>query len=425
MFSPARLTFQLVLLAVPTVAHAATIEFVGNSTVSGDYLVLKDVATVRTGDAETTQRLENAVLGPAPSPGRRTSLDAAAVRSRLRALNFDVASFDFSGHSRIVVTGEAVEKSRPALTITRPETPVRDWQVKRAEQLLVDEFRRHLRHRAPELGLVDVTLEVPRDAAPAIIEARVGGYQFTGGGPNWNEPQSITVRYIGRERQVRESTIAVDVQPLPHVLVAAQDLPRGHVIRAENLTQRQIENAADGLADPRLLVGKETRKAIRTGNVVASSDVRSVPLVRANDIVTLVSRSGGIAVQSYARARRDGALGDEIAVQTIEKRELLVGRVTGYHEVEIVTAGSQPSNANARTTATVPGFRFESGPRQGRLDGRSAAPQPASLAASSSVRPESQTGMTAPKPLVPEANTRPRVSSNSKLVLRTAVPGSY
>jgi len=107
--------------------------------------------------------------------------------------------------------------------------------------------------------------------------------------------------------------------PVPEVDVAvpAHEIARGAVLSESDLTYKAVpstranESIARSIAD---LVGLEARRALRTGELIRTIDVKPHALVAKGATVTMVFESGGVTLSSTGRAMADGAEGDVISV---------------------------------------------------------------------------------------------------------------
>src|SRR5690606_34127807 len=105
--------------------------------------------------------------------------------------------------------------------------------------------------------------------------------------------------------------------------------------------------AAAVLDHPDQVIGRETTRSLSAGQSLTADDVQNVPLIRTGDIVTVYSRKPGVVVRMEAKARSGGALGDQVILMTLDGREKLQARVTGFHQAEVVGSSSSQSNAPA------------------------------------------------------------------------------
>lgn len=312
-----------------TALAAAPLELPANAVASGP--------VVTAGDLFTSEQLAAAfgtdagdvaavMIAPAPADGRVAPIAAADVAARLRS-HLARHGSELVGPPRVVVRSDsaAVIAPRPAAATVAPG---RTRLTRRLETLARD----YLAAAAPELGRVTLAVELTDDAVRAWPHG--DDLILTGGTAPYTGPQTFRVR----DRQAGpETPIRVRVEQQPFRLAAAHDLPRGTVLAARDLVWTQKPG---GTADPEELVGKQLTRSLRGGEPIAPEAVESVPLVKANNVVSAVIRRPGLAVRRLMRARGEGARGDFVPLSPLEGgRDRLVGRVVGFQEVEVVTAG--------------------------------------------------------------------------------------
>ncbi len=120
----------------------------------------------------------------------------------------------------------------------------------------------------------------------------------------------------------------------------------GEVIREDDLGWKQIDNTEGLLTKVEEIVGKEAKKGLHADDPLRADDVRTIPLVRSNDIVTGIWQKGGIRIMEQFKAKSDGGKGDVITLIQLTGREQVLGKVTDVHEAMIVSADA------VRTTKT-------------------------------------------------------------------------
>jgi flagella basal body P-ring formation protein FlgA len=352
----------LLAAAIARPAEAALVRLKRAATVSQAVVTLADVADVADADPDEMRRLGEITLCPAPAPGGETQIEFATIRSRLQAHGVDLARIEFSGSSAVTVAATAAETPRPARPAAAVITAsaaaaaspdVTDWQFRRAESLVSDAVRQHLAAHTPRLGEVNVEVRLNRDDVTRLLAHAASGLEARGGNPPWDAWQSFAI--VVRENSARPSAAQADppefevrcrISPKPFVVAAKYALPRGHIIRPEDLVLRQTDENRGGVARPEDAVGRETTRAVRAAEPIDPAAIQTVPLIRSNDIVTVYARQPSVTVKRLMKARGDGAAGDAVTVVTLDGREEISARVTGYHEAEVV--GSTPAQSPVR-----------------------------------------------------------------------------
>jgi flagella basal body P-ring formation protein FlgA len=87
-----------------------------------------------------------------------------------------------------------------------------------------------------------------------------------------------------------------------------------------------------GMTDPATVIGQESRRSIRTGEMIKAGDIKSKILVKQKDLVAIRSVHSGIAIESTGVALADGSLGDNIEVRNEGSEETFWAQVTGLRQ---------------------------------------------------------------------------------------------
>jgi flagella basal body P-ring formation protein FlgA len=82
------------------------------------------------------------------------------------------------------------------------------------------------------------------------------------------------------------------------------------------------------------------RQTLRPGVLVLENHLQAPRLVERGETVTVFARTGGIQVRTHVVAKQDGSLGDLIQVETVDRRERFMARVTGLRELDVFATGA-------------------------------------------------------------------------------------
>ncbi len=328
-------------------AGATEICFRSHATVANPTITLKDVATVTGGSAETIARLERIVLAPAPAAGRTARLDFETIHSRLEATGLASVDTNFSGSTVVVVS--SMQAVAPVVKKTRQKAVpnVSASQVRRAEKIMTQSVRQSLRGKSREASkwFLDVVID-PSDA-PIVLASAAEGFEFGAIDPTNVNPQNVDVRSLDSQGRPIRFQIQCVVSEKPQVPVLGRSVSSGEVIREDDLTWKQVDITEGLLTKVEEIVGKEAKKGLHADDPLRADDVRTIPLVRSNDIVTGIWQKGGIRITEQFKAKSDGGKGDVIGLVQLTGREQLLGKVIDVHEALIVTADA------VRTTKTA------------------------------------------------------------------------
>jgi flagella basal body P-ring formation protein FlgA len=213
--------------------------------------------------------------------------------------------------------------------------------------------RQYVRDKAPSLGNVQIEMKLTPNQVAAISAALSARVEISGGNEPWSGEQPFRAGFFDKQGRRTEFQVMCRVRPLPQVLVPTANLPKGHIVRTDDVSLKQqpaTSTSATYLDQPELVVGQETLRTLRAGEPIATVDVRGVPLVRRGDIVTVVARNHGIVVRTDARAMVDGSLGQPIKLMSLDGRRELSALVSGYHEASVNPAAGDGPNVQGNGT---------------------------------------------------------------------------
>ena len=245
-----------------------------------------------------------------------------------------LTELEFSGSSEVTVHGV---RSDDGLS---PETnsATADLMQKRCETVVATAMRQYLKENAPSLGNVQIEMKLTPAQVSLLTAAVSARVDISGGREPWSGEQTFRAGFYDKQSRRKEFQIVCRIRPLPQVLVPTASIPKGHVVQPDDLSWKQqpvVTANATYLDRAEMVVGQEAKRTLRAGEPISNLDVRSVPLVRRGDIVTVLARSHAIVVRTDAKSLGDGSLGEPIKLVSLDGRRELVARVSGYHEATV------------------------------------------------------------------------------------------
>lgn len=122
------------------------------------------------------------------------------------------------------------------------------------------------------------------------------------------------------------------------VLIAAHPLPRGVALTRDSIRRERrnpVDLARGWYAEPKQLLGLETRRAIHAGEVLSPGLLTSPRLIRRGQELILFATSGAMTVTMKGEALEDGAEGEVIRVRNLSSSRIVEGRVVGADKVQV------------------------------------------------------------------------------------------
>jgi flagella basal body P-ring formation protein FlgA len=312
--------------------QAGQLRFVERADVTGPQVTLGELAYLEGFfDSECETALADTVLFEAPEPGRRRVVDLREVREALYAAGINLGEVLLCGASRIEIRrpqgADDASGSAGQGDIERPNT-------------LEDYLRAHIVASFREYdGKVEVRFSRTQAANKALdLSGPEFEFRLPPAGPPKLGLVSCAVEILREGRSLQTVHVLANVLLVRSVAVAARPINRGRIISAEDIhmSERRFSRLDQiGETDSRRLAGQEAVRFIERGELISLRDVKPVPLVRRNDLVTVWNRSGAVVVRTVGKALGTGALGQEIEVKSERSGKKYLARVTGVRTVEV------------------------------------------------------------------------------------------
>lgn len=83
------------------------------------------------------------------------------------------------------------------------------------------------------------------------------------------------------------------------------------------------------------MIGKEVRRAIYVGRAISEHDLGPPTLIRRNQVVTMVYRTGRLGLRTQGRALGSGGMGELVEILNLDTRFKVRATITGPNQVEV------------------------------------------------------------------------------------------
>jgi flagella basal body P-ring formation protein FlgA len=128
--------------------------------------------------------------------------------------------------------------------------------------------------------------------------------------------------------------------PPPVVVVTVRPLRKGEMLREADIELRPASGPVQaGFFKPEEVLGKETTRALATGQVLEPDHVRAPVLVQRGEVVRVIAKAAGVRIKTNGKALNDGSQGELIEVQPLEGKQKYMARVVDYQQVEVYAQG--------------------------------------------------------------------------------------
>jgi flagella basal body P-ring formation protein FlgA len=289
------------------------------NTVEGERVLLGDIATIapdEDADKPLAELVSSADLGPAPGPGKDLVLRRRQIENRISASGAPFSEIRWLIPDEVRLTGSGL--------------PADEIKIK-------DIISDYLGQTEPYLSGVFEIVSVTSSTPPALPKGEVA-YRFVPQ-PSSNPGYltgTVHISVDGREAGRLRTSAQIDLR-LPAV-VAARDLPRGHVLGEDDLSESHVTyaQAKGALTSVSQVVGQTLKTTVRLGAPIRDRDLVQTSMVKKGETVTIIAQGGGLKISALGLSRQDGALGQTISVVNQDSKKTISAKVIGPGMVEVV-----------------------------------------------------------------------------------------
>ena len=96
------------------------------------------------------------------------------------------------------------------------------------------------------------------------------------------------------------------------------------------------KSPANLVMDLQAAIGKQLKRNIKPGEIIRHNMISVPPLIRKGDKVKLIAQNGSLRIVTLGIAKSSGGAGDQIRIENITSKKIVVGRVKTYSTVEVI-----------------------------------------------------------------------------------------
>lgn len=202
-----------------------------------------------------------------------------------------------------------------------------------AKDFLVKEIQQSL--AKPEDTVIDVTVR-PIDSRLRLAAC---DNNLTFERKNTPIQTKTSIKAICRGDKPWSTFISARVSLKQDIVTVKHELPRHHVLDASDLTTivKDISGLRRGYStDIQSLVGMQLKRNARSGSVIYSHQLQLPDIIKKGDLVTVITRRGGLVVSTSGVAMNDGSKGEKIRVENQRSERILQATIVGPGSVEVI-----------------------------------------------------------------------------------------
>jgi flagella basal body P-ring formation protein FlgA len=298
----------------PAMAEEIALAYAGTLTLRDRIMVDADV--VRLGDLfEEPLSDGDIAVAQAPKAGQTMTLDARFLQQVARAYRLDWKPR--SKYQKVVI-------GRMSQRVTAP-------MVRDAIAVAVQERIGSSTDLDVALDGGDLELDLPTDVDNSVA---VSAINFN---PDSNRFAAILVAPADGP-PIIERTVFGTVYEMAQIPVPKRLISAGETISAEDLEWQPVQLTrltGNSLTDAEQLIGRVAKRPLKAGQILRQSDVAVSPVIRKNDLVQLVVKTGQMTLSVQGKALQDAALGQTIRVINVNSNRQLSGTVVDAGTVAV------------------------------------------------------------------------------------------
>jgi flagella basal body P-ring formation protein FlgA len=310
-------------VALAASAHGTVLKLREDASVTGDFVRLTDLAEISDASPETAASLKAIYLGSTPETGSEKTISLEQVKLELRKHGMNPQEIIFTGatETRLRRISDAQEKTSAAF---------RQWMTSAVLDFLRANF---------DTGTDEITIEFKGSSADPF-DAQASGARLEGIATTAAQiggDMQFSARIVARGGEV-PVTVTACVRRYRDVLVASKALTPGRTVTGADVELRHMEvgPSQEPLTSFAQVSGTKTLCVVKKGQVLENNMLKTAPLVRSRQPVTLIVKGRNCQLQIECLALKDGSLGETVTVQNQQSRKTVAARVVCEGTVETI-----------------------------------------------------------------------------------------
>ena len=298
-------------------AGLTTIQLPENAEIEGAEILLGNIADIRGADLQFVQRLKNVQIGKAPQPGKSRQIDEQFLKLRLRQSDIDLA---------------ALQLIMPApLTIARSYVEIKKEEIEQIISAYID------RNLPSDLGAAKIT-DIRVADRVVLPKGRITYKAELPGNAELAGTFPISVNFKVNEDFSKRIWATATIEILTAVVVAKKPIGRHQPFTEDDIELIKMDLAklpANAIADPEMVLGRRSTRAINADTILNTDLIELPPLVKRGDMVVIVLESKGMKITALGQVKRKGRLGERIPVINFDSKKVLYAQVVDANTVKV------------------------------------------------------------------------------------------
>jgi len=294
-----------------------TVRVFERSEVKYDKIRLGEIAEIKGEDPALLKKLKDIVIGKAPLPGKSRRIDEGGIKIRLKQNGIDLSQIRLRVPIKVEVSRSFIEISKEKIEkiVLGSVYGLIPWEK---DQVRIKKICISNSALLPE-GNITYKVVVPRNT------------DFLGNVP-------LSVLFKVNRRLEKKIWATVNIEVMTEMVVTKRPLRRYHMITEDDIHLKKMDlskvksNAMTTYED---VLGKRTKRAINTGEVLRTDHIELPPLVKRGDVVSIIAESDGLRITALGEVRKKGCRGERIKVLNLDSKKCIYAHVLDSNTVRV------------------------------------------------------------------------------------------
>jgi flagellar basal body P-ring formation protein FlgA len=287
------------------------------ASVSGQMVLLKDIADIRTHNPELIEKLGQIEIVRAPMVGQTRWVMIEQVERQFKQLGLDPRAYQWSA------TGP-----------TKVERCTVSFGADKIRAVVERYIRSHAPWNQDQLKIRAIKFNRDLDVPPGKISLLVQTPKHS----DWLGAVlfSVDVKVNGHVSQ--RVSVPVNIEVWSDVVLAAKPLGKYQPITAQGIQVVKMNLAsvpANAILNADEVIGQRTRSNIAVNSVLRSDQVEMPPLVKRGDMVQAIAASAAMKISVQAMVKENGVKGEMIRVLNLRSKKIIYAQVVDAQTVSV------------------------------------------------------------------------------------------
>jgi len=294
-----------------------TVQVFERPEVKYDKIRLGEIAKIKSEDSALLKKLSAIYIAKAPLPGKSRRIDESVIRIRLQQNGIDLSQIRLRVPKKVEVSRSSIEISK-----------------KKIEKIILDFFYDIVPWEKEQVRIKKICVSNSVFLPQGKITYNVVAPRktdFLG-----NVPLSVLFK-VNRHLE-KKIWATVNIEVLTEIVVTKRPLRRYQIITEDDIHLKKMDLSkmkSNTVTTFEEVLGKRTKRAIKTDEVLRRDHIELPPLVRRGDVVSIVAESNGLRITALGEVRKKGRRGETIKVLNLDSKKCIYANVLDSETVRV------------------------------------------------------------------------------------------